>query len=88
LERPEELGHDFEAVERFREGSELGLRAAVAVIHRAVVLEEGDVMSLTTVSMRRMWPNLSYILRATRPIWCRMRVPWMRVLKSLPTSPK
>src|ERR1051325_370855 len=40
----EEPGEDAQAVEGLLDGGELGLAAAVAVFHRAVVFEEGDVV--------------------------------------------
>src|SRR6476619_7479674 len=45
-----------------------------------------DVTLLLVVSMRRTRPNLSYILIELGPMWCLIRVPSIRVWKSLPTS--
>ena len=79
-----QFGKHIQTVDAFLQRRKLHLADAVAMFHPAVVFEK--VTSLTVVSIRSTRPCLSYILIATGPMWCLMRVPWIRVLKSLPNS--
>ena len=81
----EELGEVTEAVEALLDGREFGLIGAVALFHLPVVLEGGDVVrnGLDTQNLTELVVHLDG--KATHLM--AIRVPWMRVLKSLPTSP-
>jgi hypothetical protein len=81
-----QLAQVAEAVDRFTQWGELEHTLAVALFHVAVVLEERDIVG-GGLDARDDAGARRKSLRLAGPMWWRMRVPWMRVEKSLPTSP-
>ena len=80
----QELSQSVEAVDRFLQWCELEALGAVAVFHPAVVFEEGDVVGGAFNAQNKTGFIVEFE-RAGPMVW-RMRVPWIRVWKSLPSS--